>query len=89
MRIGEPCKLCLRPITQKVLDEKRQRKIANALATVEKLRAKGIKWSGGRPRKRNDEEIRRLRETGLSLRDIAKRVGFSTTAVQRALKNET
>jgi DNA invertase Pin-like site-specific DNA recombinase len=86
MRIGEPCKYCLRPITQKVLAEKHQRKIQNALNTVAKMKAKGGKWSGGRPKVRDDEEIKRLRMTGLSLRDIAKRVGLSTTAVQRALK---
>lgn len=40
----------------------------------------------GRRKVRDDDQIRRLREDGLSIRAISKRVGLSTTAVQRALK---
>ena len=43
----------------------------------------------GRPKKRNDEKIRRLRQEGNSLRDIARLTGVSTTAVQRCLKAVT
>jgi DNA invertase Pin-like site-specific DNA recombinase len=46
--------------------------------------AKTGKW--GPPRKRPDQEILALRRTGLSVRQIAKRVGISPTGVMRALK---
>lgn len=40
----------------------------------------------GRPKKRDDLQIRALREKGMSIRQIARSVGVSTMAVQRALK---
>lgn len=51
---------------------------------LENAKAKGQKL--GRPKKRNDAEIKRLREEGLSIRQIAKQLGISPAAVQRALK---
>ena len=90
MRIGDPCKFCLRPLTQKVLDEKHRLKVQNALNSVAKMKAKvakGGKWPGGRKKfEGNDAEIKRLRKTGLSMREIAKRIGTSTTTIQRVLR---
>lgn len=40
----------------------------------------------GRPKLRNDDEIKRLRAQGLSIREIAHAIKLSTTAVQRGLK---
>jgi DNA invertase Pin-like site-specific DNA recombinase len=40
----------------------------------------------GRPKRRDDDQIRALRAQGKSIRQIAKAVGVSTTAVQRSLK---
>ncbi len=40
----------------------------------------------GRPKRRDDATIRKLRSEGKSIRQIAKSTGVSTTAVQRALK---
>lgn len=46
--------------------------------------AKTGKW--GPSRKRDDQAIRKLRETGLSVREIARRQGVSSTSVARAIK---
>lgn len=51
---------------------------------LENAKAKGQKL--GRPRKRNDEEIQKLRKEGLSIREIARQLNISPAAVQRALK---
>jgi DNA invertase Pin-like site-specific DNA recombinase len=51
---------------------------------LENARAKGKRL--GRPKVRDDAQIRLMRAQGLSIRRIAKQVGLSTTAVQRALK---
>lgn len=40
----------------------------------------------GRPKKRDDEKIRALRNQGHSLREVARLAGVSTMAVQRSLK---
>jgi DNA invertase Pin-like site-specific DNA recombinase len=41
----------------------------------------------GRRKVRDDARIKRLRSEGLSIRQIAKAIGLSTTAVQRGLKS--
>lgn len=84
MQVGDKCPKCLRLITAKVLAEKYNRKVENARRSTAKRIASGKK--SGRPKLRDDEEIKRLRKTGLSMREIAQRIGMSTTAVQRALK---
>ena len=53
-------------------------------AGLELARKRGKKL--GRPKKRDDQKIRSLRNQGYSLREIAKLAGVSTTAVQRGLK---
>lgn len=58
----------------------RERVLAGLRAA--RLRGKRL----GRPKQRNDETIRQLRAKGNSIRSIARQVGFSTTAVQRALR---
>ena len=62
----------------------RIKKRRNARASVAKAKARGTKM--GRPKKRNDEAIQKLRDRGFSYRKIAKFERISTTAVQRALK---
>ena len=46
--------------------------------------AKTGRW--GPPRKRDDHAIRKLRELGLSVREIARRQGISSTSVARSIK---
>jgi DNA invertase Pin-like site-specific DNA recombinase len=55
----------------------------NTLLGVAHARAMGKHI--GRPKRRNDEAIRRLRSDGLSIREIANKLGVSTTAVQRGI----
>lgn len=57
---------------------------SRVVSGLENAKAKGKKL--GRPKKRNDAEIQRLRQEGLSIREIAKQLGVSAGAVQRALK---
>lgn len=80
------CPYCHRKMTAAVWKAKRQIKIDNAHAMHAKLKESG-KWPGGRPKVRNDAEIKRLRSKGLSIRSIAKEIGMSTTAVQDGLKS--
>lgn len=47
---------------------------------------KTAKIKNGRPKIRNDEQIRTLRKQGLTIREIAKQSNHSTMQVQRALK---
>lgn len=51
---------------------------------MDSARRRGIHC--GRPRVRDDAQIRRLRAQGLTVREIAKRIGLSTGPVMRALK---
>lgn len=80
------CKYCLRPITKNVIAKKRAIKVQNALNSLAKAKANGNCAKMGRKKIRNDEQIRALRKTGLTMRAIAKKIGLSTTAVQRGLK---
>lgn len=65
---------------------KKNRKITNARASSIKVKAKNVKFKTGRPKIRNDKEIHKLRVAGYSIREIALKIGLSTTAVQRSLK---
>ena len=51
---------------------------------LQHAKARGVKL--GRRKERNDEAIWALRDKGMSIRQIARELGFSTTAVQRGLK---
>ncbi|MBC7385522.1 MAG: recombinase family protein [Cryobacterium sp.] len=54
---------------------------------IANARAKGVRF--GRPKTRDDHEIRRLRSDGLSLRKIAARLGVAKGTVQNALEGWT
>ncbi|KQO83559.1 recombinase family protein [Rhizobium sp. Leaf262] len=58
--------------------------IAKAKAKAEKA---GTPWITGRPVSLDHEEIRKLRADGLSVRQIAKEVGCSSSAVQKVLNS--
>lgn len=58
--------------------------IAKAKAKAAKA---GTPWITGRPISLNHEEIRKLRADGLSVRQIAKKVGCSPSAVQKVLNS--
>ncbi len=60
--------------------------IAKAKAEAEKA---GMPWITGRPVSLNHDKIRTLRADGLSVRQIAKEVGCSSSAVQKVLKTAT
>lgn len=66
---------------------KKNRKIENARNSAIKAQASGNIHKSGRKKKRNDVLIQELRDKGYSIRKIAHEIGFSTTAVQRSLKN--
>lgn len=63
--------------------ERQMEGIAKAKAKAEKA---GAPWITGRPTTLNHDEIRKLRTGGLSVRQIAKEVGCSPSAVQKVLK---
>lgn len=84
-QVGDPCPYCKRKLTREVMQAKAKAKSDNAYATIEKKRINGTK--GGRTKKRDDEIIKALRTRGLSMRAIAKIVGFSTATVQKGLKS--
>jgi DNA invertase Pin-like site-specific DNA recombinase len=69
-------------------DFKRNRKITNARASSIKSKSKDIKPKVGRKKLRDDSLMVALRKAGLSIREIASKTGFSTTAVQRALNSQ-
>lgn len=62
---------------------KKSRKVENARSSS--IKAKAHNRVVGRKRLRNDDQIRRLRKEGLTIREIADHIGLSTTAVQRSL----
>jgi DNA invertase Pin-like site-specific DNA recombinase len=68
---------------------KRNRKIENARKSAIKAQQSGNIHKTGRKKQRDDRRIHELRAAGYSIREIAKEVGFSTTAVQRALKHSS
>lgn len=82
--LGIPCPFCHRQITQAVLDKKRMLKTDNARASTKKRIANGT--YAGPPKLRDDSWIKELRRQGLTIREIAKEIGLSTSAVQRGLK---
>lgn len=45
----------------------------------------GVGKTGGRPKEHSDEEIKQLKEQGLSQKAIAERLNCSTSTVKRAL----
>lgn len=63
--------------------ERQMEGIAKAKAKAEK---DGTPWITGRPVTLNHDEIRRLKADGLTVRAIAKKVGCSSSAVQKVLK---
>lgn len=65
---------------------RQNRKIENAKFSVFKTRSRNNK--AGRRLLRNDGLIRKLREEGLTIRQIAVRIGLSTAAVQRGLSGK-
>jgi DNA invertase Pin-like site-specific DNA recombinase len=69
-----------------LISERVRTAIAAKRASAERC---GRTWKHGRPRTVTDdraEQIRTLRASGSSIREIAKAVGLSPTAVQRVLK---
>ncbi len=57
---------------------------SRVIAGINTARAKGKTL--GRPKRRNDIQIKRLREQGLSYRTISKKLNISLGSVQQALK---
>lgn len=66
------------------LEFKRNRKITNGRASL--VKAKDRQHKTGRKKVRDDLFIHQLRKDGLTIREIASKIGLSTTAVQRSLK---
>lgn len=86
MKIGEPCPKCLRPITSRVLVEKRKKKIQIALDATTKRIANGN--LPGPHQKYDHKKIIKLHKSGLSIRKIATRVGCSPSLVFHVIKKE-
>jgi hypothetical protein len=72
---------------QMIVESVRRSRVENAHASRRKAIAAGHKL--GRKKVRDDAVIMKLRMEGLTIREIAARIGMSTMAVQRGLKHET
>ncbi len=70
-------------IEQVLIEYKREKKVAEALASVKKAKERGSFL--GRNKKRDDDLIWDLYGKGLTVRAIAKQAGVSATVVQRSL----
>lgn len=81
------CKSCGQVISESLLRKKRKLKGQRVSAGLARAKENGMHV--GRPKEVDDAEIRRLRSTGLSMRQIAKILGISTCPVQRALKGKS
>ena len=81
---GGPCSDLLVAIFGWIAKQERERISARVKAGQKRAKESGKKI--GRPKKRNDFEIRELRAEGMTIRQIAQLVGLSSTAVQRAIK---
>jgi AraC-like DNA-binding protein len=84
LKVGERCSRCTQIIPKRVVDEKRRARAENARRSAAKARSNGTHY--GRRKIRNDDQIKALRRQGLTMREIAKEIGLSTSAVQRGLK---
>lgn len=82
--INLACPNCYFNLDDFLSEVKRKRAIENAKRSRDIARAN--KTIMGRPKIRNDEQIRFLRGKGLSYSDIAVALGISKAAVQRGLK---
>lgn len=80
----EKCPYCAQNFDVKARAERIYKsKKENALASIEKAKANRTM---GRKKIRNDKQINELRARGLTIRQIALKIGLSTTAVQRGLR---
>lgn len=84
-KVGDLCPYCKIPLSEQTLFLKKLAKQENARNSSIKAKKNGNR-KGGRNKKRDDILIKSLRESGLTIRAIAKQSGVSTTAVQRSLK---
>lgn len=64
---------------------RRERQMEGIEREKAKAAAKGEKWATGRPQVLDYDQIRKLRGDGLSVRQIAKELGCSSSAVQKVL----
>lgn len=87
-KVGDPCPYCKVPLSAETMEKKKQARIANALASVEKMKANGT-YRGGPPRSRDDELIKELyAERVLSIRQIATLIGCSSSTVWKSLREQ-
>lgn len=77
------CKRCGQQVLKELIAEKRRLKGENVRAGLFKRKAAGL--AIGRPKKRDDAKIWKLRKRGLSIRAIAKIIGVSVAPVQQSL----
>lgn len=84
----DPASVVLAHLLRAWTELKRNRRIENARNSAIKAQQSGNIRKTGRKKKRDDIRIRELRKAGLSIRKIASQVGVSTTAVQRAIKDD-
>lgn len=78
-KAGDPCPYCKRPITEQILKDKRDAKIANAISSLAKAKANGKRL--GRPPRAVASEVLELRKQRYSYRAIAKRLGCAVSTV--------
>lgn len=84
LTLNKPCPSCYRTVTASELAEKKRRKVLNALNSTTKRIANGTK--SGPKQKFNRNEAILLKNKGLSLREIAKLMGVSSSAIHQGLK---
>ena len=85
--IGEVCKGCgITVFTKEMIEERRRLKSKRISEKRLGQKAQGV--TVGVPRQFDYEEIRFLKSKGFSMREIAVKMGCSTSPVTRALKEE-
>lgn len=78
------CRNCGQAVSEEWAATRRRIGGARTSAGLKSRKLRGL--NVGRPREFDYNEIKELREEGFSLREIAKKVGCSTTVVQVAIK---
>jgi len=78
------CPKCKKSYSKAELKQRREAKVKNLLKSLAKARRNGTKL--GRKKIRDDDQIKKLRAQGFTLREIAAKIGLSMGTVQRGLE---
>mgnify|MGYP001046507975 CR=1 FL=1 len=93
-KLGEPCPLCYRKITDWVFKEAYRRKVENARLSTKKAIANNNHRNNGRKPKLTEKQKKEIKEKYYiqynrpSMRSLAKSYGVSCPTISKVLKSE-